>query len=82
MPVAEIILTAIADAVAGYAFEKGADKLGGWARDKLGLDPTKKAFKEALGQAFERLQKQHPQWVADNFDARGGTGIRRGRHAP
>ncbi len=59
MPVAEILLTAIADAVFGYAFEKSADKLGEWAREKLKLDPTKKAFKEALGKAFARLEEQH-----------------------
>ena len=69
MPIEEIILAAIADAVVGYAFEKSSDKLGEWARDKLGLNSTKKAFKEALGEAFEYLRKQHPQWVIDYFDA-------------
>src|SRR5437667_5429349 len=69
MPLEEIILAAIADAVFGCIFDKNADKVGGWARDKLGLDSTKKAFKEALGQAFEQLKRQYPQWVADYFDA-------------
>ncbi len=69
MLIEEVILAAIADAVIGYAFEKSSDKLGEWARDKLGLNSTKKAFKEALGEAFERLRKQHHQWVIDYFDA-------------
>ena len=69
MLIEEVILAAIADAVIGYAFEKSSDKLGEWARDKLGLNSTKKAFKEALGEAFERLRQQHPQWVIDYFDA-------------
>jgi hypothetical protein len=69
MPLEEVILAAIVDAVIGSVFEKGSNKLGEWARDQLRLDPIKKAFKEALSQAFERLEEQHPRWVADNFNA-------------
>ena len=69
MVIGEVILTAIVDAVIGYTLEKSADTLGERIREKLGQDPTKKALREALGQAFERLRQQHPQWVAANFDA-------------
>src|SRR5260221_2263689 len=69
MVIGEVILTAIVDAVIGYTLEKSADTFGERIREKLGQDPTKKALREALGQAFERLRQQHPQWVADNFDA-------------
>lgn len=68
MIISETIIAAIVDEVIAYAFEKSADKLGERVRERLVLDPTKKALKEALGQAFERLSRQHPQWVADNFD--------------
>ena len=69
MVIGEVILTAIVDAVIGYTLEKSADTLGERIREKLGQDLTKKALREALGQAFERLRQQHPQWVAANFDA-------------
>jgi hypothetical protein len=69
MLIGEAILSAIVDAVIAYTFEKSADQLGERVRERLGLDPTKKALKEALGQAFEHLSQRHPQWVADNFDA-------------
>jgi len=59
MVIGEVILTAIIDAVIGYTLEKGLDRLGGRVQEILGRDPTKKAFKEALGQAFERLRQQH-----------------------
>jgi len=69
MIIGEAILTAIVDAVIAYTFERSADKLGECVWERLGLDPTKKALREALAQAFERLSRQHPQWVAANFDA-------------
>ncbi len=69
MAIAEIMLAAIADAVFSYIVAKGGDELGGWAKNKLGLDPAKKAFKEALGEAFEDLERDQPYWVAEQFDA-------------
>jgi hypothetical protein len=69
MLIEEVILAAIADAVFGYAFEKNFDKLGEWARDKLGLNATKKAFKEAFSEAYGQFEKQYPQWVENYFDA-------------
>ena len=69
MVIGEAILTAIVDAVIAYAFEHAADKLGIRVRERLGRDPTKKALKESLNQAFMQLSNQHPQWVTDNFDA-------------
>jgi HEAT repeat protein len=68
MPFEEIILGAIADAVFGYLVDKGGDRLGDWAREKLGRDATKKAFKAALGEAFDDLKEKHRQWVEDYFD--------------
>jgi hypothetical protein len=68
MPIEEIILGGIADAVFGYIVDRGGDRLGDWGREKLGRDAVKKAFKEALGEAFEDLNRQHRQWVEDYFD--------------
>ena len=69
MLIEDVILTAIINEIIGYTIEKGAGKLGDRVKEKLGLDPTRKALKEALGGAFEQLNRQHPQWVASNFDA-------------
>ncbi len=62
MPFGEIILTAIADAVFGYLIDKHGDKLGDWARDKLGRDPIKKAFINALSKTITQFEQQYPQW--------------------
>ncbi len=48
MVIGEIVLTTIVDAVIGYAFEKGADRLGDRAREKLGRDPTKKGAERSV----------------------------------
>ena len=48
MPLGEVILTAIVDAVFSNVVDKGADKLGSWALDKRGLTSTKKAFQEVI----------------------------------
>lgn len=64
------MIASIVDAIIGYVMWKSADKLSERLRDKLSLDTTNKAFEEALGDAFQHLQMKHPQWVAENFDAR------------
>jgi HEAT repeat protein len=69
MAISEIILTAIADAVFGYLLDKHGDAIGEWIRNKRGRDPVQRAFKKAVGSALTRLQQQHPDWVADLFDA-------------
>jgi HEAT repeat protein len=69
MIIGEAILSAIVDAVIAYTFERGTDKLGIRVRERLGLDPTKTAFKEALNKAFIQLSDQRPQWVSEYFDA-------------
>jgi hypothetical protein len=68
MVIGEILLSAIADAVFGYLTDKEGASLEDWAREKLGSDPTKKAFKRALAEAFEAFKQQYPEWVAANFD--------------
>jgi NACHT domain/HEAT repeats len=65
----EIILAAIANAVFSYVIESNGGKLENWARDKLGRETTKRAFKEALLVTFRHLKEQHPQWVDEHFDA-------------
>src|SRR6266702_5215373 len=60
-------LTIIVDNVFGYVLEQSG--IGEYVRDKLKRDPAKKAFKRALGKAFERFKQKYPQQVADLFDA-------------
>ncbi len=69
MVIEEVMITSIVDAIIGYIMGKSADRLSERLRDKLSMDNTKKAFKEALGEALQHLQMKHPQWVAENFDA-------------
>lgn len=69
MPIGEIMLGAIAEAVFGYVIDRYGDKLGELVYDKLGRVPTKKAFKKALGEAFAIFEQQYPEWVAEHFDA-------------
>ncbi len=69
MPLGEIVLTAIADAVFGYLLTKYGDTLGDWARSRAGREPMRKAFKNALGRTFAQFEQQYPQWVANHFDA-------------
>src|SRR5712692_10105511 len=68
MVIDEVILTSIVNAIIGYVCENNADKFSERLRDRLGLDPIKKSFNEALGEAFEHLQKKYPQWIVENFD--------------
>src|SRR5258708_3093706 len=63
------ITSTIVDAVISHAIDKGSAQLSDKVRSLLGRDPIKKALKDALNQAFANLEKQHPQWVASNFDA-------------
>jgi HEAT repeat protein/energy-coupling factor transporter ATP-binding protein EcfA2 len=58
----------VRDKVFSYASEKGSDIVAEWARDKLGLDPRKEAFKRALEKASQIFEKKYPQWVADLFN--------------
>jgi hypothetical protein len=53
----EMNLTAIVDTVFSNIIDKGAGKLGSWALDKQGLTSTKKAFQEALNEAFEQFEQ-------------------------
>lgn len=69
MPLGEIVLAAIADAVFAYLVTKYGDTLGDWVRSRAGREPMRKAFKNALGRTFAQLEQQYPQWVANQFDA-------------
>src|SRR2546421_11574290 len=69
MSVEALLIAKIVDKVFGYVIDKGENRLEGLVREKLGLDPIKKAFKEALGEALIKLEQHHSQWVAENFDA-------------
>jgi len=69
MPIGEILLTAIADAVFGYLLDKHGEKLVDRIRDKTGRDLVKKAFKAAFGKAFADFEQKHPQWVEEHFNA-------------
>lgn len=69
MPIGEILLTAIADAVFGYLVDKHGDTLEERVRGKAGRDAIKKAFKAAFGKAFAEFEYRHPQWVAEHFNA-------------
>src|SRR5690348_11828493 len=66
MPVAEWILTKIADAVFDYVLERANVK--GRVTNVLGLDAERNAFKRALGKATTQLEEHHPQEVAELFD--------------
>ncbi len=54
MLIEEVILTTIVDAVIGYAFDRSSDKIGDWARDKLGLDSTMKRSRNNGGKTNSR----------------------------
>ncbi len=69
MPIAETVLATIAQKVFKYALDQGQSKVVDWARDKLGLEPKQQAFKRALGKAYKRFEKQHPEWAAELFNA-------------
>lgn len=68
MPIEEVILAAIVDAVFGYIAEKSLGKLEDWVSKKRGLSAEKKAFKEALGETFEQFERGHRQWVEESFN--------------
>jgi hypothetical protein len=59
MPIGEIMLGAIAEAVFGYLIDRYGDKLGDLVYEKMGRAPTKKAFKKALGAAFAAFEQQY-----------------------
>jgi hypothetical protein len=59
----EMIFSAVADAVFGYLLDKEGTRLSDWVREKLGREPTKLAFKAALGRAVQQLQHRHPEWI-------------------
>ena len=63
------LLSKIADKVFSYASDKGSGIVEEWVRDKLGLEPRKKAFKRALDKASQKLEKKYSQWAADLFNA-------------
>jgi hypothetical protein len=63
------VLSTIADAVISHVVDKEADQISDKVRGMLGRDPAKKALKAALKEAFANLDKQHPQWIANHFDA-------------
>ncbi len=65
----EAFLQAIAEKVVGYAW----DKIGERIRRKLGRDAVSVAFKRALTRAYEKFKhspnkKQYPSWIVDVFD--------------
>ena len=64
MPLEEIVLAAIADAAFGFAFDKGGSILESWKSER----DVKKAFKEALGEAFALFSQKEPEWGAQLFD--------------
>ncbi len=39
----------------------GANKVVGWAQDKLGPEPKQRAFKRALSKAYKQFEKYYPQ---------------------
>lgn len=57
----EIVLAAIVDGVFGYVLEQSgvADKL----KEKLKLDPTRRAFEHALRQTCKWFAEQYPTWT-------------------
>ena len=67
MPIAEAVLTAVVEAVFALIVEtSGATE---WLRDKLGIDPIKRAYGRALERAISQLEMNHPHEYADLFNA-------------
>jgi hypothetical protein len=66
MSIGETLLTAITDKVFSYLLEKIG--LEDWLRDKLDLNPTRKAFQHALDSAARQFEQKHQQWVTALFD--------------
>lgn len=60
---------AITKKVFDYVLEQGQDTTVQWARDKLGLEPRKQAFKRALSKAYKKFEQRYPQWTHDLFNA-------------
>lgn len=65
----EYILQKIAEKVISYVLDQSQIRIEGWARTKLGLEPTQQAFKHALSTAFNKFEQSYPQWSASLFDA-------------
>src|SRR2546428_10493692 len=67
MPLLEFVLGAITKAVFSYLVQQGGvtDQM----RRALGQDPVQRASQRSLGKACEVLERQHPEWVANTFDA-------------
>ncbi|HEU4327119.1 MAG TPA: hypothetical protein VFS21_28525, partial [Roseiflexaceae bacterium] len=58
-------------AIVGAVFGSILDQSGvaETVRQKLGLDPTRRAFERALTRAIGEFQQLHPRWYAELFDA-------------
>ena len=69
MPINEIIVTAIAEAIFGYLVNEYGGTLENWKRTRTGRNPKQKAFKRALGIALAQLEQQEAEWVPALFDA-------------
>jgi HEAT repeat protein len=67
MTIPEPILGPIVEAIFSEVIvQSGA---GEWLREKLGRDPTKRAFGIALGDALDAFQTRHPDAASRLFDA-------------
>ena len=69
MPLEAWILANVADKVFSSASNKGQNIVEKWVRDKLGLEPRKQAYKNALAKAYKKFEKRYPEWAADLFNA-------------
>ena len=69
MGLIETALAAITKKVFDYVLEQGQNTVVDWARDKLGLEPRKQAFKRALGKAYRKFEQRYPEWAHDLINA-------------
>ena len=69
MGLIETALAAIAKKVFDDALEQGKNTVVAWARDKVGLEPRKQAFKRALDNAYREFETRYPEWAHDLFNA-------------
>jgi HEAT repeat protein/energy-coupling factor transporter ATP-binding protein EcfA2 len=66
MPLVETLLVNIVEKVFDYLLDQ--TDIQGRLRDKLGLNPTRRAFHHALGKAAKQFEQKHAQWVESLFD--------------
>ncbi len=68
MPVAEVVLTTIAQAVFSHVLQQ-TNVTSQVQRTLLGREPKQLAFRRALGKALDHLDHEHPEWTSALFDA-------------